>query len=148
MGVFGQKLALLGLLAWVSATAACGATTKTPYMSVVGAHKSTGEVTSRLILIVEIHNPTGTPLWLRDLDYRLARIGGDDRHVGKLELKEVVPPGRTVTFDISVPVDATGSQNARYDLTGRLRGAAGDVQMSWDVDALAAVGEPTEIDAQ
>jgi hypothetical protein len=131
----------LGLLVF---TGACGASHQRPVMSVVAAHKTTGEVASRLILIVEITNPTGTPLWLGDLDYRLARIGGADRHVGKVALKEVVPPGRTVTFDIAVPVESGAPQGEKYDLSGRLRGSAGDVQMSWDVDALASVGQATD----
>jgi len=105
------------------------------------------EVGQKIVLVVEIHNPTRTPLWLRDFHYSLAPQGGTDSTRGRVALSETVAPGQTVTVPITVPVGAAsgGGLAERFDLKGDLRGAAGDVAMSWRVGALASVGAPAAV---
>jgi LEA14-like dessication related protein len=130
------------LLFVTAAASACGAATSKPFVSVVGAAPTrAGGIAERraLLVVVEIHNPTSTPLRLSELDYTLARRGVATPTRGTIRLRDTVAPGHTSTVDIQVPlIAATGSSDAAaYDLSGRLRGYAGETELNWRIAAAA-----------
>jgi LEA14-like dessication related protein len=120
----------------IALSAGACATSK-PYVSVVGTGQSPGDLDRNLVVVVEIHNPTTTPLRLHTLEYTLARHGASTRTRGKVILRDTVAPGHTSTVDIAVPLSAGSEPAAGYDLQGRLRGSAGDVELNWKIAALA-----------
>jgi hypothetical protein len=124
------------LCALLAILAVSGCATSKPYVSVVGTSHATSAPNS-LVVVVEIHNPTTTPLRLSQLDYTLARRGDDSRTRGSVTLRDTVAPGHTSTVDIEVPLSAGANRNSAYDLSGRLRGFAGDVELNWRIAALA-----------
>jgi LEA14-like dessication related protein len=122
----------------LTAVGACGATAQ-PYVSVLGAAKAPSDAGQALTVVVEIHNPTRTPLRLSTLDYTVARQGVQSKTRGSLRLGSTIAPGRTETVDIRVPLASNDPVAAVYDLRGRLHGYAGDVQMDWQIATLAQV---------
>ncbi len=124
------------LCALLAILAVGGCATSKPYVSVVGTSQATRESNS-VVVVVEIHNPTTTPLRLSQLDYTLAKRGGDSRTRGSVTLRDTVAPGRTSIVDIEVPLSAGSARGGAYDISGRLRGFAGDVELNWKIAALA-----------
>jgi hypothetical protein len=130
------RLGGIVVLSWI-ALGATGCAASRPYVSVVGTSQAPGPVAdNQLLVVVEIHNPTGTPLRLSELEYTLARRGGDAHTQGRVQLRDTVAPGHTSTVDIAVPL-AMGAKPAAYDLSGQLRGYAGEIEMNWKIAALA-----------
>lgn len=123
----------------LAATLVGGCASPRPYVSVLGAsHASITEAQS-LVVVVEIHNPTGTPLRLSGLEYTLAQADGRRRQQsGRVRLTQTVQPGASITVDISVPVRG-GDAASIYDLRGKLSGYAGDVELDWNISAAAKV---------
>jgi LEA14-like dessication related protein len=107
--------------------------TPRPFVSVVGASQTTVAEARSLIVVVEIHNPTRTPIELSTLEYTLKQAG-TDRGGGRVTLEGTVAPGGSLTVDIAVPVSGGMSAEA-LDLRGKLRGFAGDVQVNWSIAA-------------
>jgi LEA14-like dessication related protein len=130
---------VLGIVLALSA-GACA--TSKPYVSVVGTGQAPGDLDRNLLVVVEIHNPTTTPLRLHALEYTLARHGASTRTQGKVMLRDTVAPGHTSTVDIAVPLSAGSQPAAAYDIQGRLRGSAGDVELNWKIAALAQAASP------
>lgn len=118
------SLSFLGLLLLVGACA-----TPKPYVSVLGVSQSTS---APLVVVVEIHNPTRTPIRLSALDYSFA-AGQESR--GRVPLRQVIAPGRSSVVPIAVPVDVEDQRGETYRLVGSLRGYAGDTQVSFRVVA-------------
>ena len=109
-----------------------------PYVSVVGTAQAPGDLADRhLVVVVEIHNPTGTPLRLSELEYTLGRRGMLVSSRGKVLLRDTIAPGHTSTVDIAIPLAAGSKAAAAYDLNGRLHGYAGEIEMNWKIAALA-----------
>jgi LEA14-like dessication related protein len=131
-----RQLRLL-LLAALFAFAASACATSKPYVSVVGTTqgRTTGRVARSLVVVVEIHNPTNTPLRLSQLEYTLFKHGDESRTRGTVQLHDTIGPGHTSTVDIAVPVSA-GAHPAAYDIKGRLRGFAGEIELNWKIAAL------------
>lgn len=129
-----------GLLLSLSLALGAGACASSkPYVSVVGTAQAPGDSAERhLVVVVEIHNPTGTPLRLSELEYTLGRHGTAMNTRGKVQLRDTVAPGHTSTVDIAVPLAAGSSAAAAYDLDGRLHGYAGELEMNWKIAALAS----------
>jgi len=128
-----KPLLLSALLAFATVGSACASSA--PYVSVVGTSRSQTNRFS-LLVVVEIHNPTRTPVRLSELQYTLARRG-ESATRGTVRLRDTVAPGRTSTVDIAVPMGVGAQLSAAYDLSGRLRGYAGDVEVNWQIAALA-----------
>ena len=134
--MLGRLWSVVVVLVLALGAGACAASR--PYVSVVGTAQAPGDVADRhLLVVVEIHNPTGTPLRLSELEYTLARHGGDAPTQGRVQLRDTVEPGHTSTVDIAVPLAAGARAEVAYDLSGRLRGFAGEIEMNWKIAALA-----------
>lgn len=135
---YGRAVLLALALAVLPAVGACGAAAQ-PYVSVVGAAHAPSDAGQALTVVVEIHNPTRTPLRLSGLEYTVARQGEPSKTRGSLRLGSTIAPGRTQTVDIRVPLASSDPDSAIYDLRGRLRGYAGEVEMDWQIATLAQV---------
>jgi hypothetical protein len=126
-------------LALLLALGASACASSKPYVSVVGTAQAPGDSAERqLVVVVEIHNPTGTPLRLSELEYTLGRHGTPMNTRGRVQLRDTVAPGHTSTVDIAVPLAAGSSAAAAYDINGHLHGYAGDLEMNWKIAALAS----------
>jgi hypothetical protein len=105
-------------------------------VSVVGTAQAPGDRADRhLVVVVEIHNPTGTPLRLSELEYTLGRHGTAVNTRGKVLLRDTIAPGHTSTVDIAVPLAGGSRTAAAYELNGRLHGFAGEIEMNWKIAA-------------
>jgi LEA14-like dessication related protein len=126
------------ILSFALALGASACASQRPYVSVVGTAQAPGDTADRhLVVVVEIHNPTGTPLRLSELEYTLGRHGTEMNTRGKVLLRDTIAPGHTSTVDIAVPLAAGSRAAAAYDLNGRLHGYAGEIEMNWKIAALA-----------
>lgn len=114
--------------------AALGCATPKPYVSVLGV---AGEHRT-LVMMVEIHNPTSTPIRLSGLEYSYSveRDSENDKSRGHVTLRRTVPAGRTSVVDIPVPIGAAiAAAGAHYQLEGQLHGWAGDTEVRFRVSA-------------
>jgi LEA14-like dessication related protein len=125
---------MTAVLAVAGIVGACS--TPKPYVSVVSAHPVADR---ELVLLVEIHNPSGSPIQLESLDYDLARPGQVARSRGRIAVRETVSPGHTAVVDIRVPLGKAAVPGEVFDLSGRLHGHAGDLALSWGIKAAPQV---------
>ncbi len=138
----GRWLSLVLLVAVAVGASACA--TSKPYVSVVGTTQGPGRFDRNLVVVVEIHNPTRTPLRLSELEYTLERHGSASRTQGRVQLRDTVAPGHTSMVDITVPLSAGAHPSAAYDISGRLRGYAGEIELNWKIAALAQAAVQVE----
>lgn len=131
-------------LGWVVlAGLACGHAQ--PRVKVLGLSpvKSSG-VTTAIVVVVDIHNPTGTQLRLSGLDYRFQADPWFEAS-GTVVLRRALPAGASATVEIPVPVKdtvfrgSTLAQGVRYRLKGRLRAYEGPVEVTYRVDTSGEV---------
>lgn len=113
-----------------------GCASPRPYVSVLGVAEPDRQ--ARMVVMVEVHNPTQTPLRLSQLEYILDHGPEGKTARGRVRLNQTVAPGASKVIDIPVPVFA----DAAYRLEGQLRGFAGDVAVSFDVAAASAASAP------
>jgi hypothetical protein len=115
----------------------CGAP---PLCECAGASHAHLTETRSLLVVVEIHNPTSTPLRLSQLEYTLGH-GARARESGFVRLTQTIQPGGSLTVDISVPVRDHNETASAYDLEGKLSGFAGEMQVDWQISTSATVAQ-------
>jgi hypothetical protein len=118
-------------------------TTQKPYVSVLGVSRI--EASSQSVqVVVEIHNPTQTPLRLSQLKYTFAAAG---KARGTVQMTRVVEAGRSAVIDFRVPLQASDRQGDHYQLDGQISGYAGDVQINFNVAAGGELPSAGAVDA-
>jgi LEA14-like dessication related protein len=138
--MFRRTLFFLGFLAL--AGIACGGAQ--PRVNVLGLSTVRARGASpSLVVVVDIHNPTGTQLVLSGLDYHF-QADPWFQASGTVTLRRALPAGSSATVEIPLSLEkvaegVTEVDAISYRLEGRLRAFQGPVEVTYRVDTSGRV---------
>jgi LEA14-like dessication related protein len=129
------------LIAASIAFAAAACTTARPAIKVIAMSQARTTSAPKVLVYMEVVNPTSRDLRLSRLDYRLEADAWFESQ-GSIQLGRAVAPKSSTIVEIAVPVRRLEGQSADavlYKLKGRLFARADHVERSWKVDATGEI---------